>query len=83
MKYVYVLTSTPSDLYYEQCLMSIYSLRLYMPKAQVVVLVDNKTQESFKEENKRTELSKLAEIISIDFVLLFNDTVVPHVIAQL
>ena len=24
MKYVYVLTSTPKDLYYEQCLMSVF-----------------------------------------------------------
>lgn len=74
MKYVYVLTSTPSDLYYEQCLMSAYSLRLHMPKAQIIVLIDNKTQESFTEENKRTELSRLAEIISIDF-----DDSVPNV----
>ena len=34
MKYVYVLTSTPADLYYEQALMSVYSLRAQMPGAE-------------------------------------------------
>ena len=68
MKYVYVLTSTPKDLYYEQALMSAYSLRNHMPDAEIIVLVDNKTNASFNEENKRTALKKYAsQIISIDF----------------
>lgn len=67
MKYVYVLTSTKNDLYYEQCLMSVFSLKAHMKKAEIIVLVDNKTNESFTEENKRTELSKYAKIQSIDF----------------
>lgn len=68
MKYVYVLTSTPKDLYYEQALMSAYSLRLHNPNAEVIILVDNKTNASFNEENKRTALKKYAsQIISIDF----------------
>lgn len=68
MTYVYVLTSTPNDLYYEQCVMSLYSLRLYMPNANAVVLCDNKTFASLTEENKRTELSKYANnIIKVDF----------------
>ena len=68
MKYVYVLTSTPNDLYYEQCLMSVASLRLYMPDADVIVLTDNRTAASFTEEQKRTELGKTAsQIIVIDF----------------
>lgn len=68
MKYVYVLTSTPKDLYYEQALMSAYSLRKTNPSAQIIVLVDNKTNASFTEENKRTALKKYAnQIISIDF----------------
>ena len=66
MTYVYVLTSTPQDLYYEQCLMSVFSLRLYMPNAKVVILTDNKTNATFIE--KRAELKKIAtEIISVDF----------------
>lgn len=72
MTYVYVLTSTPKDFYYEQCLMSLYSLRLYMSNADAVVLCDNRTFESFSESpaetNKRAELAKLAsKIIKIDF----------------
>lgn len=68
MKYVYVLTSTPKDLYYEQALMSAYSLRNHMPDAEIIVLVDNKTNASFNEENKRTALKKYAsQIINIDF----------------
>jgi len=68
MKYVYVLTSTPKDLYYEQCLMSAFSLRKRMPQAQIIVLVDNKTKATFTQELKRTALSEYAsEIISVDF----------------
>ena len=37
MKYVYVLTSTPQDLYYEQCLMSVWSLRQKMPNADIII----------------------------------------------
>lgn len=67
MTYVYVLTSTTKDLYYEQCLMSVTSLRLYMPEAKVTVLTDNKTFQTFTQENKRTELSRIAHIVSIEF----------------
>lgn len=68
MKYVYVLTSTPKDLYYEQCLMSVWSLRQKMRAAEIIVLIDNKTKETFTPENKRIELYKFASrIISIDF----------------
>ncbi len=68
MKYVYVLTSTPKDLYYEQALMSAYSLRSHMKDAEIIVLVDNKTMDSFTQENKRTALSRYAsKIIKIDF----------------
>lgn len=56
MKYIYILTSTPKDFYYEQCLMSVFSLKAHNPNAQVQVLVDNKTAESFTAENKRDGL---------------------------
>ena len=66
MTYVYVLTSTPEDLYYEQCLMSLYSLRLYMPTARAVVLTDDKTSATFT--GKRDEIRRLAsEVISTGF----------------
>lgn len=68
MKYVYVLTSTVKDLYYEQALMSVFSLKYHMPNAQIVLLTDNKTKDTFTEELKRTEIKKYcSEIISVDF----------------
>ena len=68
MKYVYVLTSTPNDLYYEQCLMSVFSLRHHTPKAQIYILTDNKTSDTFTAENKRLGLSNMgANIISVNF----------------
>lgn len=68
MKYVYVLTSTVKDLYYEQALMSAYSLRNKMPDADIIVLTDNKTKDSFTAENKRTALEKyVSRIITVDF----------------
>ncbi len=67
MTYVFVLTSTEKDLYYEQCLMAAYSFRLYNKWEKLVVLVDNKTNDSFTEENKRTALKEYADIISIPF----------------
>lgn len=66
MKYVYVLTSTEKDLYYEQCLMSAFSLRHYMPDAQIVVLTDDRTAATFT--GKRAELKKyVTEVVSVDF----------------
>ena len=46
MKYVYVLTSSDNDFYYEQFFISIVSLRLHNPQAYIVVLIDSKTKES-------------------------------------
>ena len=66
MKYVYVHTSTPKDLYYEQALMSVWSLRYHMPDAEIIILVDDKTFKSFEDE-KRSELKKLADVRSIEF----------------
>jgi lipopolysaccharide biosynthesis glycosyltransferase len=43
MKYLYVLVSNESDLYYEQALLSITSLRIKMPNAFISLLVDDKT----------------------------------------
>lgn len=68
MKYVYVLTSTTKDFYYEQCLMSVFSLRHHTPDAQIYILTDNKTKSTFTEENKRLGLEKLgADIITVNF----------------
>ena len=45
MKYVYVLTSSENDLYYEQFFISVTSLRFHNPEAFIVTLVDSKTKE--------------------------------------
>jgi hypothetical protein len=47
MKYLYVLTSSLKDTYYEQFLLSLVSFRLYNPHDQVILLTDTKTKESF------------------------------------
>ncbi|GHT56209.1 hypothetical protein FACS1894109_04470 [Spirochaetia bacterium] len=44
MKYVYVLTSSENDCYYEQFFLSVTSLRLYNPKANIVLLLDERTK---------------------------------------
>lgn len=68
MKYVYVLTSTTKDLYYEQALISAYSLRKKMPNSQIIFIVDDNTEKSFTEENKRLALKKYAsQVISVNF----------------
>jgi len=45
MKYVYVLTSSVNDCYYEQFYLSLASMRIYNPDAEIVVLVDEKTKQ--------------------------------------
>ena len=46
MKYVYVLSSSVNDNYYEQFLLSVASLRLFNPDAEIVALVDTKTDKT-------------------------------------
>ena len=65
MKYVYVLVSSPADFYYEQCLMSLTSLRFYMKEAEVFVLCDQRTANTFS--GKRAAIKELAKIISVPF----------------
>lgn len=68
MKYVYVLTSTPKDFYYEQCFMSVFSLMHHTPDASVYILTDNNTNAFFTESNRRLGLKNLGvNIISVDF----------------
>lgn len=74
MKYVYILTSTKEDYYYEQCLMSIFSLRHYMPDADCVLLTDNRTFSTF---NGKREIIKtyFNTIIQVTFPDDTNNTV--------
>ena len=69
MTFVYVLVSGKNDLYYEQALMSTYSLRNLMPDANIALLVDNKTEDSINSDSlKRAEIKKyVSKIISVQF----------------
>ena len=70
--YVYVLVSKKGDTYYEQCLVSIMSLRRNMPKAHIVVLMDNVTRDSLIDG--RAEIQKYAsEIKSITITENFSN----------
>ena len=64
MKFVYVLTSSANDLYYEQFYLSVTSLRLHNPGAFIVALVDSKTKEGLT--GKRSGYEKtVTETITI------------------
>jgi hypothetical protein len=66
MKFVYVLVSSEKDFYYEQALMSVTSLRMYMPLADIVILTDDRSAISFS--GKRTALAgKATSVIQIPF----------------
>ncbi len=64
-KIVYTLVSDESDNYYEQALISLFSLRLYHPRPDIVVLVvDENTDKTLT--GKREEIKKyVSEIIPI------------------
>lgn len=47
MKYVYVIASSNEDYYYEELLISVFSLRMHMQKAEIVIVTDDKTYETF------------------------------------
>ena len=63
MKYVYVLTSSENDIYYEQFLLSLASMRLYNPDAEVITLIDEKTKQGLT--GKRSGYEKLVSRIII------------------
>lgn len=62
-KIIYVLVSSYRDIYYEQCLVSVYSLRKFHKDAQVVVLVDDSTAESLI--GNRSQLATLVTEIKV------------------
>jgi len=64
-KIVYVLVSTNQDIYYEQALLSIYSLKLHQPNAHVVLFVDDITDKSLVKQR-----GKIKEYI--DEIFVFN-----------
>jgi len=65
MQYLYSLTSSSTDNYYEQFLLSAVSLKLQMPNAQITLLCDSKTKQTLSA--KRTEYEKfVSNVVSVD-----------------
>lgn len=64
-KIVYVLVSSPKDIYLEQAYISMYSVKYYMPDAHITLLTDKQTEASFTNVRKK-ELKYTDEIISIN-----------------
>jgi len=63
-KIVYALVSNDNDIYLEQTLVSIYSLRLYNSDAKVILVVDEDTDKTI--QGKRSEILKyINEKISV------------------
>lgn len=60
---VYVLISNYKDLYYEQALLSAYSLRLHNKNLRVVILVDDATDISLT--GKRAEIRKYVDEVKV------------------
>ncbi|GHU16222.1 hypothetical protein FACS1894163_05160 [Spirochaetia bacterium] len=63
MKYVYVLTCSENDLYYEQFFLSVTSLRLYNTEAVIIVLLDGRTKAVLS--GKRTGYEHIVSEIKI------------------
>lgn len=64
MKVVYILVSSDNDLYLEQLWVSLYSLRIYNPTVEVVLLMDDATVKTL-ESNR----SKIREYINKEIVV--------------
>ncbi len=63
MTAVYILISNGNDLFYEQLLVSLYSLRMHNPELNVVVLVDEMTERTL--HSKRSKVRELANEIKV------------------
>lgn len=62
-KIVYIVTSTPEDIYLEQTLLSVFSLKRVMPSAFVELVVDENTNSSLV--GKRSEIFKYVNKINV------------------
>lgn len=67
-KIVYVITSNEKDIYLEQTYLSVYSLRMHEKDAHVVLLTDNKTNETLTENR-----AKILELITEKVVVNFDE----------
>lgn len=67
-KIVYVVVSSPSDIYLEQAWASLWSLKYYNPDAHVTFVTDDDTLSGIKEDKNRSGiLSYVDEFVSIPF----------------
>lgn len=66
-KIVYVLVSSKKDLFCEQCLISVMSVRHHMPEAHTVLVCDTETKESLCDDIRNQISQYLSEIIAIPF----------------
>lgn len=71
-KIVYVLTSSNSDYYLEQTLISVYSLRIYNKYAKVVLITDNDTYSTLHGARKSI-FEYFDEVIPIETPTGFNN----------
>ena len=71
MQYLYTLTSTENDYFYEQFLLSATSLKIQIPDAQIILLCDTKTIETLAEK-RQNHLKLIAKIISVETPARFN-----------
>lgn len=66
-KIVYVLVSSKKDFFWEQCLISIMSVRHLMPEAYTVLVCDTETKESLCDNIRNQITQYFSEIIAIPF----------------
>lgn len=66
-KIVYVLVSDDEDIYLEQTLVSMWSLRHYNPDANVVLVMDDETAEGLVNQRRSKILEYVNEQVSIPF----------------
>ncbi|SHN08002.1 Lipopolysaccharide biosynthesis protein, LPS:glycosyltransferase [Fibrobacter sp. UWR3] len=71
-KFVYVLASSDKDVYLEQTLISLYSLKKYNEWANVVLIVDKETNRSL--EGTRAGIKKYVnQIVTVDTPISFDN----------
>lgn len=71
-KIVYILISRESDYYAEMLLLSLSSLRIYHPKDEVLIVMDNSTHDILIK--RRSPLLALAESIVVDVPTVYSTT---------
>jgi lipopolysaccharide biosynthesis glycosyltransferase len=71
MNYVYVLTASADDVYYEQFFLSVASLRLHNPDAFVVVLIGKNTQ-NYLSGGRRGYEKHVSKIMIVDVPAEFS-----------